>query len=397
VASPSHAPIRPDERLFSLDALRGVALLGVFLMNIPAFAHSVFHDPATLRARWRGLDAAVGFARDLLVAGRFNILFALLFGIGIHLQWSRIAARAGPAQATTVSSRRLAGLLAIGLAHSLGIWSGDVLTTYAVLGALLLLVLRGAPDPLLLGAVVLGALLPSLDLALRPLFLGDPAAGRADGLARALVASNDAAFGSGSIAEAWRENAKALGWFYGTSLGVWSIALFVSIMGSGLVLGFWLARSGHVATLGAFVDAAADSATDARLARLQWAALGAALALPLLGLSSAGQLALTLLYATAIVRLAARRRGRAVLAPFAAVGRMPLTNYLAQSVVATLLFHGWALGLYDRTGPAAEVAIGVGVFVFLQMPISAWWLRRHANGPVEWVWRWMTYGVGRRA
>jgi uncharacterized protein len=385
-------PTAPAERLFALDALRGVALLGVFLMNIPAFAHSLFHDPELLRARWRGLDAAAGAARELLVAGRFNILFALLFGIGIRLQWERLAARAGPQRATAVAWRRLAGLLAIGLAHTFFLWSGDVLTTYAILGAVLLLVLRRAPDGVLVAAVVLGATLPSLDVLLRPLFLGDPGMLAAEWAARALAASNDAVFANGSLADAWRENAKAFAWFYATPLGLWSIALFVSLMGSGLVLGYWLARRGTVERLGAFVDAAADPATDAALRRVQWTALGLALALPVLGLPTTGQLALTVLYATAVVRLAARRHGRAWLAPFAAVGRMPLTNYLLQSVVATLLFHGWALGLYDRTGPAAEIAIGLAVFLGVQVPLSAWWLRRIGQGPFERLWRRMAYG-----
>lgn len=389
-------PTAPSERLFALDALRGVALLGVFLMNLPAFAHSLFHDPEWLRARWRGLDAVAGTARDLLVAGRFNVLFALLFGIGIRLQWERLAARAGPERATAVGWRRLAGLLAIGLVHTFGLWSGDVLTTYALLGAALLLVLRRAPDPVLFGLVAVGAVLPSLDLALRPLVLGADGMARAEWAALALAASNDAVFATGSLADAWRENAKAFAWFYGTPLGLWSIALFVSLMGSGLVLGYALARTGAVARLGAFVDAEADPTTDAHLRRVQWAALGLALALPLLGLPSAGQLALTVLYATAIVRIAARARGRAWLAPFEAVGRMPLTNYLLQSVLATLLFHGWALGLYDRTGPAAEIAIGCAVFFGLQVPLSVWWLRRVGQGPFERLWRWMAYG-GRSA
>lgn len=401
VAPPSSsappAPVDPGERLFALDALRGVALLGVFLMNIPAFAHSVFFDPAVVRAGWRGLDAAVGAARDLLVAGRFNILFALLFGIGIRLQWDRVAARAGPRRASALSARRLAGLFAIGLIHLFGVWSGDVLTTYAVLGALLLLVLWRAPDPLLLAAIGLGALLPSLDAVVRPFFLTFDASAQAEAIAQANRASNDIVFRSGSAAEAWLENARAALWFYGTSLGLWSIALFVSLMGSGLLLGFWLARSGLVARLGPFVDASSDPVADTVLARVQWSALAAALALPLVGLSSVGQLALTVLYATAIVRLAARPRGRAWMVPFANVGRLPLTNYLAQSVVATLIFHGWALGLYDRVGPAAEVAIGIAVFGGLQMPLSAWWLRSHANGPMEAVWRWMTYGRSVRA
>ena len=389
---PPAQPTDPGERLFALDALRGVALLGVFLMNIPAFAHSLFHDAEALRARWRGLDAAAGAARDLLVAGRFNVLFALLFGVGIHLQWQRLAARAGPQRATAVAWRRLAGLLAIGLAHTFFLWSGDVLTTYAALGAALLLLGRRAPGPVLLAVVVLGATLPSLDALLRPLALGEAGMLEAEWAARALAASNDAVFATGSLADAWRENARSFAWFYGTPLGLWSIALFVSLMGSGLVLGYWLARRGTVARLGAFVDAAADPVTDAALRRVQWTALGLALALPVLGLPSTGQLALTVLYATAVVRIAARAGGRAWLAPFATVGRLPLTNYLVQSLVTTLLFHGWALGLYERTGPAAEIAIGLFVFLGLQAPLSAWWLRRFGQGPFERLWRRMAYG-----
>ena len=71
---------------------------------------------------------------------------------------------------------------------------------------------------------------------------------------------------------------------------------------------------------------------------------------------------------------------------------MPLTNYLLQTALATILFYGWGLGFWGRVGPAREVATAVTLFVVVQLPFSAWWLSRHRLGPLERVWRRVTYG-----
>jgi uncharacterized protein len=77
--------------------------------------------------------------------------------------------------------------------------------------------------------------------------------------------------------------------------------------------------------------------------------------------------------------------------PFSYVGRMALTNYLVQSLICTTIFYSYGLGLYGRVGPLADLFLGLVIYS-LQIPFSQWWLSTHRYGPMEWVWRRLTYG-----
>jgi len=104
------------------------------------------------------------------------------------------------------------------------------------------------------------------------------------------------------------------------------------------------------------------------------------------------RLSLMIFYVLVIVRLAERPAWARRFAPLAAAGRMPLTNYLMQTAICTMLFYGWGFGLWGRVGPAAGLALAVGIFFVIQVPWSLWWLRGHDQGPLEWLWSRLTYG-----
>jgi uncharacterized protein len=108
-------------------------------------------------------------------------------------------------------------------------------------------------------------------------------------------------------------------------------------------------------------------------------------------LETAGYLALSFFYASVIILLAQRQPWKTRLAPLAAVGRMALSNYLFQSLVCTTIFYGYGLGLFGKVGPAAGVGLTFAIYA-MQIPLSLWWLRRFRFGPMEWVWRSLTYG-----
>jgi len=104
-----------------------------------------------------------------------------------------------------------------------------------------------------------------------------------------------------------------------------------------------------------------------------------------------GNPAMACAYAVAVVLLFQVPAVSRLAAPLAAVGRTALSNYLLQSIVCTAIFYRYGLGLYGTVGPAAGMALSVAVFA-LQAPASACWLRRFRWGPVEWIWRSLTYG-----
>jgi len=404
VASPQRAagPLPAHERIFALDVLRGVALLGIFIMNMPGFSHSLFAGAGGLELPQSGLDRVVGVLREVFVAGRFNTLFSLLFGIGFTLQLARLEVTR-PEDATLVYVRRLVVLGLIGGLHATLLWSGDVLLVYAVLG-FVLLALRRAPDAVLIAIVLACVALPAAFDAARPWLFDARGQAMAAFDAQDLEASNNVAYGEGSFLDAVRETTRMFRWGATTALGRWSYALFYAHMASGLFLGFLIGRHGWARRLDALAP---------RLPVLQRTALAAALAFGAVAWLArpgaanepdtafafiaafaleAAHLACMALYGATLVRLARTARGARWLRPFATLGRMPLTHYLLQTALGTFVFYHWGLGYWNEAGPAADVALAVGLFLVVQLPFGAWWLSRHRHGPVEGVWRRLSYG-----
>ncbi len=104
------------------------------------------------------------------------------------------------------------------------------------------------------------------------------------------------------------------------------------------------------------------------------------------------RLGLMLFYVLTIVRLAQDPNWQRRFSGMAATGRMPLTNYLMQSLMGTAIFYGWGLGYWGQVGPAAELLLAVAIFFVVQVPLSRWWLGRFSFGPMEYLWRMLTYG-----
>jgi uncharacterized protein len=109
-------------------------------------------------------------------------------------------------------------------------------------------------------------------------------------------------------------------------------------------------------------------------------------------LRTLGRAALMVFFATTVLRLLELPGAARILRPFAFAGRMPLSNYLLQTLLGTFVFYGWGLGFWGRASPWKEVALATGLFFLVQLPLSAWWLSRFRYGPVEYVWRRLTYG-----
>jgi uncharacterized protein len=102
--------------------------------------------------------------------------------------------------------------------------------------------------------------------------------------------------------------------------------------------------------------------------------------------------AMMLFYVLLVVRLSQLPQWQRRFAPLAAAGRMPLTNYLMQTLICTTLFYGWGFGLWGKVGPAAGFALSLAIFWGIQVPWSLWWLKNHQRGPLEALWARLTYG-----
>jgi len=403
-AAGAQAPVGAADRIAALDVLRGFALLGIFIMNMPGFSHSMFAAPTPPRGAVDFLAAGV---RDLLFAGKFNLLFGLVFGVGFAMQMARLesaeSARVGAApardRAIRIYARRTSFLTVVGLVHAMLLWSGDVLLVYALIG-FALLGLRRLGDRTL-GLLIAACLLfPALSEVLRASrFPGgfDPVTAFEY---RQLELSNDLAYGRGSFLDAIRETARVFDWSWRSRFGLFIYASFVVQMATGILVGFVVGRRGWpLAPLAAGAERRALSLASLLavgcvvvepIARV---AVGADAGLFVSTLArTIGRASLAACYAIVVVGFVRDRPELPRwLRPLRDAGRMPLTNYLLQTVLASAVFYGWGIGWWNRAGPAVETALALLLFVAIQLPLSTAWLARFRHGPLEYVWRLFTY------
>jgi uncharacterized protein len=411
-ADDADAPLAESERIAALDVLRGFALLGIFIMNMPAFSHSPFTLPEAPQGL---LDGLVAGLREMLFAGKFNLLFGLAFGIGFAIQMARLddaeavrAARLGRAPrrhwATRVYARRLAFLFFVGLVHAMLIWSGDVLLIYALVG-FALLGLRRLGDRAFHVLIAACLVFPALTEALRGALLGRGFETVATFQYQQFQASNDLAYGRGSFLDAIRETARVFDWSWRSPFGLFTYASFFVQMATGILVGFIVGRRGWPRR--PLADAAVER-------RAPWTALGVAIACAGIEViafgwggeagsfvstfaRTIGRASLAACYALVVVRVVREHHQLpAWLRPLRDAGRMPLTNYLLQSALAIFVFYGWGLGLWNSVGPAGEIALALVLFVAIQLPLSSAWLKRFRYGPLEYLWRRFTYGSASR-
>lgn len=390
MSNPDYRPVAPDERIVTLDVLRGLALLGILLMNLEAFSGPLELSFTGIDQHWQGIDRWADAFVYVFIQGKFFTLFSLLFGVGFAVMAQRAAA-AGRGF-TRLHLRRSCGLLVIGLLHALLLWSGDILLSYALL-SFLLLALHKAPRNWLPALGVASYLVPLVLMlllgALMQFVAGDAAPAMAADAA-ASIERQRVAYGQGDYGQALVQRLRDTGVALSALLLVGPQVLALFLIGS------WFARSGAIARPGDHV----------RLwAGLRWLALPLGLAIMLASvgylpyiapgrfdlavgityaLNSVAGLLMCLGYLGWGLRLADRLRW---LAP---VGRMALSNYLLQSLVCTLVFYGYGLGWYEQMGRAWQLVFAVALFA-LQVLLSRLWLHHFSFGPVEWLWRMATY------
>ena len=383
------SPVR--ERHDLIDALRGFALGGVLLVNLAYFSlYEYLPDPSRAALPTARFDALALQVMELLVNIKFITLFSLLFGLGFSLQMERAQADGGLKRFV----RRLLILLVIGMLHSWLVWWGDILLTYAAAG-LLLVCFRRAPDWLLLaGGLVLALAVPPLVSPWMREVLADWPK-QPEVYADALQA-----FSSHSFSTALNGNMQIATW---ARISNWALVCFV--LGR-FLLGYWAGRRGlfqrptqHRALLARLFRGSLTIGIAMTVLQFTQAGLREQIAwldsepgkFAIRILLRAGPLALGIAYATGFALLFLQPAWQRRLQLLAPMGRMALTHYLSQSVLGIALFYGIGLGIGPRWGVAGWLLAWAAIFG-LQLWASHWWLARFRFGPMEWVWRSLTYG-----
>lgn len=383
-------PVAPGERIATLDVLRGFALFGILLMNMEAFSGPLDLSFTGIDPHWTGIDRwADGFVY-IFVQGKFFTLFSLLFGVGFAVMAQR-AEMAGR-DFTRFYLRRSLGLLLIGVLHAVLLWSGDILISYALL-SFVLLAFRVVPQrwlPVLGVASYLATACLMLLIGLLMQFVPDDATATMGADALASIERQRQAYGHGGYVGALLQRLRDTGVAMGALMVVGPQVLGMFLIGS------WFARSGAIV----------HPQQHARLwGWLRWLALPLGLAVMLLSVYcldyiAPGRFDLRTAMAFVLTSIAGLLmclgylgwgvRCSGALQWLAPAGRMALSNYLLQSLVCTLVFYGYGLGWFEQMGRAWQLLFAVMLFA-VQVIVSRCWLQYFRFGPVEWLWRALTY------
>ncbi|QEH38745.1 hypothetical protein OJF2_73510 [Aquisphaera giovannonii] len=426
-AAAAAAPVTPEERLASVDTLRGLALLGILAMNIVGFGWpgAAYGDPLK-GGGFDGSDRLIWFFNHLVFEEKMMTIFSMLFGAGLVLMGERAAARG--ASLRGVYYRRVLWLLAIGLVHSYLIWDGDVLVLYAQCGLFLYPFRRLSARALITIGVI-------FSLILIPIVLGFGLAIR--GLER-VTARVDAQVAAGKtptrldrrLRDLWVDDLqKELNpnpeqekkdWDESMAVHRGGYAGIVKKRAVGLVFeqtfgfvlgGFFFAMSRMLLGMG-LMKLGVFSAERSRAFYLEMVGLGYGIGLPLMVIDARelvrhafrpeyllnggefynlfGSLVVAMGHVGLIMLLVQSGSLAWLTGRLAAVGRMALSNYLTHSIVCTTLFYGYGFGLFGQINRTGLAAIVLTIWI-AQLLISPIWLKHFRFGPAEWLWRSLTY------
>ncbi len=391
-------PVTESERIVSLDALRGFAILGILVMNIQSFSmiSAAYLNP-TAYGDFTGLNRLVWTFSHVFADQKLLSIFSMLFGAGMILMFERCTA-AGRKMGG-LHYRRSFWLLVFGLAHGALLWYGDILATYAICAMVVFLFRKVRPIPL----TIVGVLAFLVPAALWSFFGWSMSYWPPEVLEQTRIFWQPTAEFAAEELAAYRD-----GWLAQMPHRLESLAFHDTFL-----LAFYTGpRAGGLMLVGmALYKWGVIVGRRSRTFYATFAAgcLAVGLCLILFGLSRnmwvewsfeysmfqgstfnyVGSAFVALGY-IAIVMLVTRGGGflSRLLAP---VGRMAFTNYLMQTVICTLIFYGHGLGLFGSVERVGQILIVFAVWVF-QLWFSRFWLARFRFGPAEWLWRSLSYG-----
>ncbi|MFS0560165.1 DUF418 domain-containing protein [Terribacillus sp. 179-K 1B1 HS] len=381
-------PMPQTKRLHWIDAARGAAILGIFMVNAPSFG-SPYYMPGFDSPEWDSqLDSFLLGGIDIFFQASFYTLFSILFGFGMQLIFD--SRKRDGIKPGWFLSRRMLVLLVLGAIHAFLIWHGDILFTYAILGLLLIPFLYTPRWVLLMMIPIL--LIPSILLSTLSVWSAPLLGIDVEEMMLVMmdIENKLAVYGNGTYTEVLQQNMvdwRTANWVGGI---ISSVFMLLPLM----MLGAYLAR----------VKLFHDPVANRR--KLIWMTvitgflflvfkagpylIGTPYWLTIIQ-DSIGGPACALFYLSVITLVANLPVFSWIARQLSYVGRMSLSNYLFQSVLMFVLFYGVGFGLYGQFSLLGFVGFVVGVFV-IQVTISRIWLRFFTFGPIEWLWRILTYG-----
>jgi uncharacterized protein len=398
-------PTLGGQRIQSLDILRGLAIFGILMVNMPLMNAPMVIIISDVKL-WTDLpnQLALGFIK-VFFESKFYVLFSLLFGYGFWLFLNKTMPEGKSVM--PFYRRRVFFLLIFGIAHIVLLWPGDILVFYAVLG-FILLAFKKTPDRKLIkwafGLILIPVLLNGFFVLM--VFL-----------------SGFSPEGTAAMNAGFAENARRLNEIIQKALEIYPTGSFSELITMRLteysmllpgvlffypnvlamfLLGQYAARKGYlhhpenhlpffrkVFTVGMAIGLPLNVFYGwiHSFVNLSEPSVYSFLSASIIGF---GGPALTLAYVSGIILLISKGRLKYFMARLAPVGRMALTNYLTHSIIASILYLSYGFALYGKVNIWQGILITVAIFL-IQIPLSSWWLKRFRFGPFEWLWRSLTY------
>ena len=401
-----YSPLKKTERIELIDALRGFALLGILMVNMP-----LMYEPLSNLMLEAKPDASVKhiIAESFIkffFEGKFYVIFSMLFGFGFYVFLNKSTDNG--ISTLPIFKRRLFFLLLFGLTHISLLWAGDVLLYYSLFGFFLILFRKASDKNAIRWAVTL-ALIPTFLISLMvlavSLFSQNPEVKAAFDfqlqdnatVMNELVERASLVYSTGSFKEIFSVRIEE----YITLLSG-SLFFFCPVILAMFLVGFLVGRKGIIA----------NYANNLHLfKKLFWWCLSVGVITNILytvsfryaimnvpdgwsllasSMHSLGGISLGLCYTSGIIILFIKGKAGLMVKYLVPVGRMALTNYLLQSIICAILFHSYGFGLFGKVEVWQGIVLTLIIFVS-QIVFSIWWLNHFQFGPFEWIWRSLTY------
>jgi uncharacterized protein len=403
--NPKYSPIKSSESIILIDVLRGFAIFGILMVNLPLMYEPISRMMLGAKADSSVVNIVAESFIKFFFEGKFYVIFSMLFGFGFWIFMNKTTDDGS--SITPVYSRRLFFLLLFGAAHAILLWAGDILIFYALLGFILMLFRKSSDKKIFKWAVVL-TLIPTILSSFFVILIWlvsqspeikstiDTEMQRGVAELQQLVTNVSKIYATGTYSETIIARLKeyeallpAVLFFYPVVLGMFLIGILAARRG--LIANYeehlpffrkllwWGLGIGIIAST---IYTIAFRHTIASIPNV-WSLLTSSM-------HAFSGVSLALCYVSGIVILFASGKAERLKMYLAPVGKMALTNYLSHSIICIFLFYSFGLGLFGKVEVWKGIILTIVIFS-LQIIFSRWWLRHFYFGPFEWLWRTLTY------
>lgn len=375
-----------NQRVEAIDSVRGFALFGILLVNMTLIQFGMFsgEQPTYVFGK---IDEGANWFIQFFGTHNFISLFSFLFGLSIIMLQKSIVAK--EKRFFPVYIRRIIILLLIGYIHGTFIWDGDILFGYGIIGILLMIFINRKPKTLLIWTSIL------LVLTILMSYPTQSDVNMVKDFAP-YIAKERLVHETGSYIEHinFRLNENPFEYIGITGFfGTFFVTLFVLIFMTPLfLLGMYVGKKGWLFEIDKHLPSLKKICLISGIFSFSVKILALLTQQPFLIMlkDSVSPLGMTLFYGSSILLLFHYKKASRLLEYMANMGKMSVSNYLMQSIIATTIFYAYGLGLYGKIGYFFGIVLTIIIYV-IQLYASTYWLQRYRMGPVEYIWRLGTY------